>query len=123
MSPSWFGLALTLAVVFTGGVLGGMARYGLTRLIDNARAATFAANTVACTIAGLAATAPIAWQLALGAGFAGALSTWSTFSRELGDMITAGKRQQALRYALRTAVLGIVGAWFGMRWGLRAFSG
>jgi len=123
MSPSWFGLALTLAVVFTGGVLGGMARYGLTRLIDNARAATFAANTVACTIAGLAATAPIAWQIGLGAGFAGALSTWSTFSRELGDMITAGKRQQALRYALRTAVLGIVGAWFGMRWGLRAFSG
>lgn len=123
MSPSWFGLALTLAVVFTGGVLGGMARYGLTRLIDNARAATFTANTVACTIAGLAATAPIAWQIGLGAGFAGALSTWSTFSRELGDMITAGKRQQALRYALRTAVLGIVGAWFGMRWGLRAFSG
>lgn len=123
MSPSWFGLALTLAVVFTGGVLGGMARYGLTRLIDNARAATFAANTVACTIAGLAATAPIAWQIGLGAGFAGALSTWSTFSRELGDMITAGKRQQALRYALRTAVLGIIGAWFGMRWSLRAFSG
>ena len=123
MSPSWFGLALTLAVVFTGGVLGGMARYGLTRLIDNARAATFAANTVACTIAGLAATAPIAWQIGLGAGFAGALSTWSTFSRELSDMITAGKRQQALRYALRTAVLGIIGAWFGMRWGLRAFSG
>lgn len=119
----WLGLALTLAVVFAGGVLGGMARFGLTRLIDNARAATFAANTVACTIAGFAATAPIAWQIGLGAGFAGALSTWSTFSRELGDMITAGKRQQALRYALRTAVLGIVGAWFGMRWGLRAFSG
>lgn len=120
---SWLGLALTLVVVFAGGVLGGMARFALSQLIDNAHAATFAANTVACTIAGLAATAPIAWQIGLGAGFAGALSTWSTFSRELGDMITAGKRQQALRYALRTAVLGIVGAWFGMRWGLRAFSG
>ena len=119
----WLGLALTLAVVFAGGVLGGMGRFALTRLINNARAATFAANVVASTIAGFAATAPIAWQIGLGAGFAGALSTWSTFSRELGDMITAGKRQQALRYALRTAVLGIVGAWFGMRWGLRAFSG
>ena len=43
----WLGLALTLAVVFAGGVLGGMARFGLTRLIENARAATFAANTVA----------------------------------------------------------------------------
>ena len=120
---SWLGLALTLAVVFAGGVLGGMSRFGLTRMIENARAATFAANTVACTIAGFAATAPIAWQIALGAGFAGALSTWSTFARELGDLITAGQHRQALRYALRTAVLGIVAVWFGMRWGLRAFAG
>ena len=88
-----------------GGVLGGMARVGLTRLIENARAATFAANTVACTIAGFAATAPIAWQIALGAGFAGALSTWSTLARELGDLISAGRHRDALRYALRTAVI------------------
>jgi len=120
---SWYGLALTLAVVFAGGVLGGMARFALSRLIDNARAATFAANTVACAVAGFAATTPAAWQLALGAGFAGALSTWSTFARELGDLITAGRYRKALRYALRTAVLGIVAAWFGMRWGLRAFAG
>ena len=44
---SWLGLALTLAVVFAGGVLGGMARFALTRLIDNARAATFAATEIA----------------------------------------------------------------------------
>ena len=74
-------------------------------------------------MAGFAATAPAAWQLALGAGFAGALSTWSTFARELGDLITAGQHRQALRYALRTAVLGIAAAWFGMHWGLRAFGG
>ena len=120
---SWFGLALTLAVVFAGGVLGGMGRFALTRLINNARAATFAANTVACTIAGFAATAPIAWQIGLGAGFAGALSTWSTFARELGDLIKAGRHREALVHALRTAVIGIVAAWFGMRWGLRAFAG
>lgn len=120
---SWYGLALTLAVVFAGGVLGGMARFALSRLIDNARAATFAANTVACAVAGFAATTPAAWQLALGAGLAGALSTWSTLARELGDLITAGRHRPALRHALRTAVLGIVAAWFGMRWGLRAFAG
>lgn len=120
---SWYGLALTLAVVFAGGVLGGMARYALSRLIDNARAATFAANTVACAVAGFAATTPVPWQLGLGAGLAGALSTWSTLARELGDLISAGRHGPALRYALRTAVLGIVAAWFGMRWGLRAFAG
>ncbi|MCZ9292723.1 fluoride efflux transporter FluC [Corynebacterium lehmanniae] len=120
---SWLGLALTLAVVFAGGILGGMSRFALTKLIGNAHAATFAANTVACTVAGFAVTTPAAWQIALGAGFAGALSTWSTFARELGDLITAGQHRQALRYALRTAVLGIAAAWFGMRWGLRAFAG
>ncbi|MBA1836254.1 FluC/FEX family fluoride channel [Corynebacterium wankanglinii] len=120
---SWYGLALTLAVVFAGGVIGGMARFGLSRLVENARAATFAANTVACAIAGFAATTPVAWQLALGAGLAGALSTWSTLARELGDLITTGQHQLALHYALRTAVIGIVAAWFGMRWGLRAFGG
>ena len=119
----WLGLALTLAVVFAGGVLGGMGRFALTRLINNARAAAFAANVVASTIAGFAATAPIAWQIGLGAGFAGALSTWSTLARELGDLITTGQYRPALRYALRTAVIGIVAAWFGMRWGLRAFAG
>ena len=120
---SWLGLALTLAVVFVGGVLGGMSRFALTKLIGNAHAATFAANTVACTIAGFAVTAPVPWQIALGAGFAGALSTWSTLARELGDLIAAGRHREALRYALRTAVLGIVAVWFGMRWGLRAFAG
>ena len=100
-----------------------MARFALSRLIDNARAATFAANTVACAVAGFAATTPAAWQLALGAGLAGALSTWSTLARELGDLISAERYRPALRYALRTAVLGIVAAWFGMRWGLRAFAG
>jgi len=120
---SWLGLALTLAVVFAGGMLGGMSRFALTKLIGSARAATFAANTVACTVAGFAVATPAPWQIALGAGFAGALSTWSTFARELGDLITAGQHRQALRYALRTAVLGIVAAWFGMRWGLRAFGG
>ena len=119
----WLGLALTLAVVFAGGVLGGMGRFALTRLINNARAAAFAANVVASTIAGFAATAPIAWQIGLGAGFAGALSTWSTLARELGDLITTGQYRPALRYALRTAVIGIIAAWFGMRWGLRTFAG
>ena len=120
---SWYGLALTLAVVFAGAALGGMARFGLTRLIDHPRAATAAANVVACAIAGFAVTAPAAWQLALGAGFAGALSTWSTFARELGDLLTAGRKRQALRYAVRIAVLGVLSAWFGMHWGLRAFGG
>ena len=80
-------LALTLAAVFAGALFGGAARYALTRIIHNAHAATFAANTVACAVAGFAATHPVAWQIALGAGFAGALSTWSTFARELLSLI------------------------------------
>ena len=111
-------LALTLAAVFAGALFGGAARYALTRIIHNAHAATFAANVVGSTVAG---TTPVAWQLALGVGFAGALSTWSTFAKELGELIKAKKHSEALRYGLSTAVIGILAAWFGLRWGLRAF--
>lgn len=120
---SWFGLALTLAVVFAGGVLGGISRYALTRLISNAHAAIIAANVSACVIAGVAAAAPAVWQLALGAGFSGALSTWSTFARQLGDMTKQGRRAAALRLALGTAALGVAGAWVGLVWGRMAVGG
>ena len=116
-------LALTLAAVFAGALFGGTARYALSRIIHNAHAATFTANVVGSTVAGFAVTTPVAWQLALGVGFAGALSTWSTFAKELGELIKAKKHGEALRYGLSTAVIGILAAWFGLRWGLRAFGG
>lgn len=116
-------LFLTLAAVFAGAFFGGAARFALTRAIHNAHAATFAANLVGSAVAGFAITAPVPWQITLGVGFAGALSTWSTFAKELGEMIKARRHGAALRYALSTAVLGIAAAWFGMRWGLRAFGG
>lgn len=113
---------LSLAAVFVGAFLGGLARFGL-RLVVPGHTATWAANLVGSTIAGFAITTPAPWQLALGVGFAGALSTWSTFAKELGEMIKARRHGEALRYAVSTAVLGIAAAWFGMRWGLRAFGG
>lgn len=116
-------LTLTLAAVFAGAFFGGAARFALTRAIRNAHAATWAANVVGSTVAGFALAAPVAWQLALGVGFAGALSTWSTFAKELGEMIKSKRHGEALRYAVSTAVIGIAAAWFGMRWGLRAFGG
>lgn len=123
LSIAVLGLTLTLAAVFAGAFFGGAARFALTRAIHNAHAATFAANVVGSAVAGFAITAPVAWQIALGVGFAGALSTWSTFARELGEMIKSKRHGEALRYAVSTAVIGIAAAWFGMRWGLRAFGG
>ena len=120
---SWLALALTLAVVFAGGVLGGISRYALTRLISNARAAIVVANVSASVLAGVAAAAPAVWQLALGAGFSGALSTWSTFARQVGDMTKEGRRVAALRLALGTAALGVAGAWAGLVWGRQALGG
>lgn len=115
-------LSLTaVALVFAGGFCGGAARYALTRLVRDARAATFAANIAASMIIGFVAAAPDAWQTGLGVGFAGALSTWSTFARELGELMKAGRRGEAARHALYTALLGITGAWFGLAWGGRAF--
>lgn len=123
LSIAALSLTLTLAAVFAGAFFGGAARFALTRAIHNAHAATFAANVVGSAVAGFAITTTVPWQLALGAGFAGALSTWSTFAKELGEMIKARQHGNALRYAVSTAVIGIAAAWFGMRWGLRAFGG
>ena len=105
--------------VFLGGVAGGLLRWWLTRLIPQPRAATFAANVAASGVLGFVAFAPEMWQVAVGAGFAGSLSTFSTLARELGDLFKAKDYAEATRYLLATAVIGIAAAGFGMMWGAR----
>lgn len=109
---------LTLIAIFTGGFLGGLARWALTRALPE-RVGTWAANVSASAVLGFATTLPGIWQFALGAGFAGALSTFSTLAKELGGLIRRKEWGEATKYALRTVLIGLVAAWFGMRWGLR----
>lgn len=114
-------LITATVAVFLGGVLGGLARWALSR-IPAERVGTFAANMAGATILGFVAAAPEMWQLAAGAGFAGALSTWSTLAKEIGELIKSKKHVEAARYVAWTAALGIVSAYFGLMWGARGFA-
>lgn len=114
-------LITATVAVFLGGVLGGLARWALSR-IPAERVGTFAANMAGATILGFVAAAPDVWQLAAGVGFAGALSTWSTLAKEIGELINAKKYGEAARYIAWTAALGIVSAYFGLMWGARGFA-
>lgn len=112
-------LAAALAV-FLGGALGGVTRWALSH-IPAPRVGTFAANVTAASVLGFCAGAPALWPLAAGTGFAGALSTWSTLSKEIGQLINQREYADAARYAFLTALFGLAGAVFGLIWGRAAF--
>ena len=120
ISPALFSLLLTLATVAVGAFFGGIARWALSR-IPAPRVGTWAANMVACSVLGFVYGQGVLVAMAVGTGFAGALSTWSTLAKELGQLIKDKDYSEALRYALATALLGLVAAGIGMRWGARAF--
>ena len=122
LNNATFPLLPTLAAIFIGGFLGGLARWALSR-IPHPRAGTFAANIVACTVLGFSMAMPAVWQLGLGAGFAGALSTWSTLAQELGTLHKQRKWGTFAKYAALTAAAGVAAVGFGMGWGRRGFGG
>lgn len=104
--------------VFAAGFLGGLSRWALTRALPE-RVGTWASNMIGASVLGFAVTLPGVWQIAAGAGFAGAISTFSTLAKEIGELIQRKQWGEAGKYVLGTAIFGLVAAAFGMRWGLR----
>lgn len=121
--PDTFSLAVACAAaagIFCGGVAGGFCRWLLTCLIDNQRVATFAANMLASFVIGVVAAVPGEWQLAVGVGFAGALSTLALLARQLGEQLKLRHFSLAFGYAGATALGGLLaaltGVYAGMWW-------
>lgn len=113
---------LGAAAVAAGGFVGGVARWALVRLNGSYRhPGTWAANVVGSAVLGFSLALPGILPLLVGTGFAGALSTWSTLARELGEHLKARHWAQAARSALSTAAVTVVAAYFGMVYGQRAF--
>ena len=121
-------IAVSIIGVALGGFLGGMARAGLSRLIPH-HYGTLAANLIACAVLGLAIG--LIQQQSLGMvfayftftmGFAGGMSTWSTFAAELGEMLKGKKYWEFAKYLLLTLSLGIVFAWRGNLWAASALA-
>lgn len=120
-----------LLLVGLGGALGSMARYALAVLmLQNASArfpfGTLAVNVLGCVIAGVLAglSERHGWpgtdaRLFVFAGLLGGFTTFSAFGLDAMALMRRGETGMAFAYVVGSVVLGLVGAWVGMRLALR----
>lgn len=116
---------LNILAVFIGGGIGAVIRY-LTGILFihtlkiNMPLATFVVNIIGCTILGFfyiyfieKFQANPALKLALTVGFCGGLTTFSTFSLEIFEMIKNSQFLIASAYLLLSIIIGIAGVYIG----------
>ena len=107
---------MTTALVAVGGTLGVLARYGINRLTLHSEALIW--STVGINIAGsflLGLLVAEQWfgrdvREALGVGFLGGFTTFSTFSVQIVLEVDGGKPWKALAYLAASVVGGIAAA-------------
>lgn len=111
--------AWTVLLVGVGAAVGAPLRYLADAAARKRFAAAFPWGTFAVNVAGSfvlgavaagAGAAGPAVQAAVGTGFCGALTTYSTFGYELVALTGRGERRTALAYALASVVLGVAAA-------------
>jgi len=95
-------------LVGLGGVAGALARYAVGRRIEREYGDTFVVNVLGSLLLGAVVAAPVSDPLALavGTGFCGAFTTFSTFAFETVRLYERGRR----RRALGNAAIHLVGA-------------
>ena len=110
---------MTLLLVVLGGAVGAPARYLADRWVTALLPGPFPWGTFAVNAAGsfalglLMATAP-AWLVALGgAGFCGALTTFSTFSFETVELLEHGRPATAVANVVASVVTSVAAAALG----------
>lgn len=122
-------MILVLLAVLAGGFLGGVVRWAFRQAVPG-HYATFIANILGASAFGLTMGVAGAASLALthpgivgGLAFAGGLSTWSTFAKELGEMLKSKRYWEFFKYFAGTTVIGIIVAWRGTIWAARIVYG
>jgi fluoride exporter len=112
-----------LMLVAVGGATGAVLRYLLERYTMQKRAMTFPlgvliANVSASLIAGFAFARGTEWVVALVAGgFAGSLSTYSTFALDTVRIAGQGSRSRAVLNVVASVILGLGAATLGFALG------
>jgi CrcB protein len=121
-SYAWPDQALVTAVVAVGGAAGASARYGAALVWPTAAGrfpwTTLAVNVTGCALIGiLMATiteVPTVHRLLrplLGTGVLGGYTTFSTFTAEVEDLVSAGHAADALVYLTITPVTALLATW------------
>jgi fluoride exporter len=120
---AWRRRATLVAVIGGGGAIGAAARYGtglaLPTNLDAFPVATFLVNVVGTVILGAVAALPADWlaaheltRPAIGTGFCGGLTTFSTMTLEIYQR-SAAHSMLAAAYAVTSLVAAPACAWAG----------
>jgi CrcB protein len=117
---------MTALLVFFGAGLGGLTRFGLGNMVQQAAGPGFPWGTLVVNVTGslllgflymsLEGTASAAqWRAFLGIGFCGGYTTFSAFSYDTVLMAQAGNWNRALAYSLGSVVLCVIATLAGFR--------
>lgn len=116
---------LNITAIFIGGGLGAVLRYLAGMLCSNFLKinfplATFIVNIAGCFILGFLyflyiekVQLPSYVKLALTVGFCGGLTTFSTFSLELFELLNSSQVLNAVLYLLLSVIIGLLAVCFG----------
>lgn len=117
---------MTILILALGATLGAATRYYTTRWAAEAFTldfpyGTFLVNLAGCFVLGGFLTLANEWsaitpelRLLVATGFCGSLTTFSTFSYEIVELLLEGRYQSGLVYALGSLVCGLIGVLLGI---------
>jgi CrcB protein len=110
---------MSLLLVCLGAALGATARYNVDLVIKKLHSnkiplQTLLINVLGSFILGLVIGHDKNLALFFGTGFAGAFTTWSTFSVEAHQLYIAGKKLHAILYGSTTFILCLASATLGI---------
>lgn len=106
---------IDVLVVGAGGVVGAVSRYLVGQRVTGRRA-TATVNLLGSVLLGVVVSLPSAGPLllAVGPGFCGAFTTFSSFAVEVAELSTDGAERLAGRYALSMLLGALIGVGVGM---------
>ncbi len=107
-----------LALLAVGGAAGATVRWAVVTLAGTDGSFpwwTLLVNVVGCLLLGLLLGASERTRLALGVGFCGGLTTFSTFTVEVATLLDGGSVATAVAYVVVSAVLGTAAVGIGWR--------